>query len=34
MAAEYFLIDDGGDGQTVETVGERLPELDVEPALA
>lgn len=29
MAAEDFLIDDGSNGQTVEAVGERLPELDV-----
>jgi hypothetical protein len=31
---EDLLVDDGGDGQTVEAVGERLPQLDVVAALA
>ena len=31
---EDLLIDDGGDGQTVEAVGERLPQLDVVSPLA
>ena len=30
MTAEDFLVNDGGDGQTVEAVGERFPQLDVE----
>ncbi len=34
MAAEDLLVHDSGDRQTVEAVGERLPQLDVEPALA
>jgi len=34
MTAEDLLVDDGGDGQTVEAVGERLPQLDVVPTLA
>lgn len=34
VAAEDLLIHDGGDGQTVEAVGERFPELDVVPPLA
>ena len=29
MAAKDLLVDDGSDGQTVEAVGERLPEFDV-----
>ena len=33
MTAEDLLVDDGGDGQTVEAVREGLPQLDVEPAL-
>ena len=32
--AEDLLVDDGGDGKTVEAVGERLPKFDVVPALA
>jgi hypothetical protein len=31
---ENLLIDDRSDGQTVEAVGKRLPELDVVPAFA
>jgi hypothetical protein len=31
---ENLLIDDGGNGETVEAVGESLPELDVVTALA
>ena len=34
MATEDFVIYDGGYGQAVETVGERLPQLDVIPPLA
>lgn len=34
MAAKDLLVNDGGDGQAVEAVGERLPQLDVEPSLA
>lgn len=34
MAAEDLLVDDGSDRQTVEAVGERLPELDVVATLA
>ncbi len=34
MAAEDLLFDDGGDGQTVEAVGEGLPHLDVVASLA
>ena len=30
MTAEYLLVDNGGDGQAVEAIRERLPELDVE----
>ena len=29
VAAEDLLVDDGGHGQAVEAVGERLPQLDV-----
>lgn len=31
MAAEDLFVDDRGDGQAVEAVRERLPELDVVP---
>ena len=31
---ENFLVNDSGDGQAVEAVGKRLPQLDVEAALA
>jgi hypothetical protein len=31
---ENLLVDDSGDGQTVEAVGEGLPQLDVVSALA
>ncbi len=34
MAAEDLLFDDGGDGQTVEAVGEGLPHLNVVTSLA
>jgi len=34
VAAENLLVDDGCNGETVEAVGERLPELDVVPPLA
>ena len=34
VAAEDFLVDDAGDGEAVEGVGEGLPELDVVAALA
>lgn len=34
MHAEDLVIDDGGDGQAVEAVGEDLPEADAEAALA
>lgn len=33
MHGEDLLIDDGGNGQTVEAVGEGLPQLDVVPTL-
>lgn len=33
MAAEYLLIDDGGDGQAVEAVGESLPQFDIKAPL-
>jgi len=32
VAAEDLLVHDGGDGEAVEAVGERLPQLDVESA--
>ena len=32
VTAEDLLVHDGGDGQAVEAVGERLPQLDVESA--
>jgi hypothetical protein len=32
--AEDLVVDDGGDGEAVEAVGEELPEADAEPALA
>jgi len=32
--SEDLLINDGGDGQAVEAVGERLPQLDVVPPFA
>lgn len=32
MTAEDLLVHDGGDGQAVEAVGKRLPQLDVESA--
>lgn len=34
MHGEDLLVNDGGDGQAVEAVGERLPQLDVVTALA
>lgn len=34
MHGEDLLIDDGGNRQTVEAIGERLPQLDVVPPLA
>ena len=34
MAAEDLLVHDGGDGQTVETVREGFPQLDVVTSLA
>ena len=34
MHAEDLLVDDGSNGETVEAVGESLPELDVIAALA
>lgn len=34
MHSEDLLIDDGGNGQAVEAVGERLPQLDVVATLA
>ena len=34
MHGENLLVDDGRDGQAVEAVRERLPELDVVSALA
>lgn len=34
MHGEYLLVDDGGDGQAVEAVGESFPELDIIPSLA
>ena len=34
MHAEDFLINDGSDGETVETVSEGLPQLDVVSSLA
>ena len=30
VTAEDLLVDDGGDGQAVEAVRERLPQFDVE----
>lgn len=32
MAAKDLLINNGGNGETVETICERLPELDVVPS--
>jgi len=32
--SEYLFVDDGCDGQTVETVRKRLPQLDIVPSLA
>ena len=34
VAAEDLLVHDGGDGQTVETVREGFPQLDVVTSLA
>lgn len=34
MHGEDLLVDDGGNRQTVEAIGEGLPQLDVVPALA
>ena len=34
MHGEDLLVNDGSDGQAVEAIGKRLPELDVVPALA
>lgn len=34
MHRKNLLVDDGGDGQAVEAVGERLPQFDVVPAFA
>ena len=33
VTAENLLVDDGGDGQAVEAVRERLPQLDVVTSL-
>lgn len=32
MTAKYLLVDDCSDWQTIETIGKRLPKLDVVPA--
>lgn len=34
MTAEDLLVNNSGDGQAVEAVGERLPQFDVESSLA
>lgn len=34
MATEDFVVEDGGDGETVEAVRERFPQFDRETALA
>jgi len=34
VTAEDLLVNDGNDGQTVETVRERLPQLDAVSSLA
>ena len=34
MHGENLLVDDGGDWQTVETIGKCFPQLDVVPPLA
>ena len=34
MTAEDLVVDDGGDGQTVEAIRERLPQTDAEPFFA
>jgi hypothetical protein len=34
MHRKDLFVNDGGDWQAVETVGERLPELDVVPSFA
>ena len=34
MTAEDLVINDCSDGETVETVGERLPQLNTVPSLA
>ena len=33
MAAEDLLVDDGSNGKAIKTIGEGLPQFDVEPAL-
>lgn len=32
MTAKDLLVDNGGDGQTVEAVGKSLPKFDIKPA--
>ena len=34
MTAEDLIIDDGGDGEAIETVGKCLPQFDRKPPLA
>ncbi len=34
VAAEDLLVDDGGNGEAVETLRERLPELDIVASFA
>ena len=34
MTAEDFVVNDSGDGQAVEAVRERFPQLDREPSFA
>lgn len=34
MHREDLLVDDGSDGQAVEAIGERLPQLDIVSSLA
>ena len=32
--AQYFVVDDGHDGQAIEAIGKRLPQLDRVPSFA
>ena len=34
MTAENLLVNDGGDGETIETISKRFPQFDIKPSFA